>query len=218
LKIERFPRAGPSQYYEWKPILLKKQQLAMAFPGRWIIHHDSDEIRVSPWADVSFRAGLYLAQCMNFNAVDFTVCDFRPVDSSFSPGMDPEVALPFFEFGRRSGHFKQVKAWLQGVEPVNLVGSGGHDVQFSKRRIFPYKFLLKHYPLRRPDQARRKIFEERLGRFSPQERAEGQHVQYDHWSRDDPFLWSAADLIRFDEHDTRASFLVELISGIGIIR
>jgi hypothetical protein len=216
LNVERFPANGPSPHYEWSSILTKKQQLAATFPNRWVIHHDSDEVRASPWANVSLRAGLYLAQRMNFNAVDFTVCDFRPVESGFSPGVDPRVALRFFEFGRRPGHFKQVKAWLQGAEIVNLTESGGHDVQFNGRRIFPYKFLLKHYPLRSPDQARRKVFQERLDRFSPEERASGLHTHYDRWNRDDPFLWSDAELIHFDEHETRASYLVELISGIGI--
>lgn len=96
-------------------------------------------------------------------------CDFRPVDDRFMEDADPEVALPFFEFGRRPGHFVQCKAWRQPAESVNLRGSGGHEARFEGRRIFPYKFLLKHYPLRNPGQARRKIFTKRQGRFSPRE-------------------------------------------------
>lgn len=182
------------------------------------MHHDSDEIRAAPWPRVSFRAALYVAERAGFNAIDFTVCDFRPVDDRFMEDADPEVALPFFEFGRQSGHFVQCKAWRQPAGSVNLRASGGHEARFEGRRIFPYKFLLKHYPLRNPGQARRKIFTERQGRFSPREREAGWHIQYDQWQPDDRFLWDRGALITFDEGETHRNFLVEMISGVGIAR
>jgi hypothetical protein len=101
---------------------------------------------------------------------------------------------------------------------VRLVESAGHEAGFAGRRIFPYKFVLKHYPLRGPAHARRKIFVDRRPRYSPEERAEGWHVHYDHWTAEDRFVWDRRDLIEFDEERTRRDFLVELISGIGIVR
>ena len=62
-----------------------KEEIAENFPGRWIIHHDSDEIRCSPWAGISLRGGLNIAERMGYTAVDFTVCEFRPVDAGLSP-------------------------------------------------------------------------------------------------------------------------------------
>jgi hypothetical protein len=218
LSLERFPAEGPSRYYEWGAILDRKDQVAQLHPGRWIVHHDSDEIRESPWTDVSFRPGLYAAERAAFNAVDFTVRDFRPVDENFAGGVDPEAAFRFFEFGSRPGHFLQVKAWRQPEGAVNLRASGGHEARFEGRRIFPYKFLLKHYPLRSAAQARRKIFTERFGRFSPEERAAGWLIQYDQWRLEDRFVWDRDSLIAFDERGTRRTYLVELLSGIGIAR
>jgi SAM-dependent methyltransferase len=101
LVVERFPESGPTQYYEWRRLLERKKHIAQHHPGRWIIHHDSDEVRCSPWRGMSFRAGLHVADRMGFNAVDFTVCEFRPVDESFAVGLDPETAFSFFEFARR---------------------------------------------------------------------------------------------------------------------
>lgn len=216
LKIERFP-AQPPQYYEWAAILQEKADIAGRHPGRWIIHQDSDEIRSSPWAGISFRHGLWLADRSGFNAVDFTVLDFRPVEDDFDGSSDPESALTWFEFGKRPGHFNQIKAWKQGADAAELTVSGGHDVRFSDRRVFPYKFLLKHYPLRSVEQARRKIFLERRQRFSPQERQRGWHVQYDGHSEGDTFLWPRDQLLSFDEVGTRRTFLTEMISGIGIV-
>lgn len=218
LVVERFPTEGPSRYYEAKAIFDRKDDLARRHPGRWIVHHDSDEIRCSPWPGISFRTGIFIAQAMGFNALDFTVCDFRPTSAEVSPDGGLDSVFSHFEFGRRPGHFNQVKVWRQGDESVRLSVSGGHDVQMQDRRVFPYKFILKHYPLRSPEHARRKIFVERLNRFSPRERENGWHIQYDDACPESSFLWRQDELIEFDAPETRSQYLVEFISGIGIIR
>lgn len=218
LSIERFPLEGPSEYHEWHRMLSRKEEFAAQHPDRWIIHHDSDEIRCSPWEGVSLRGGLYIAEKMGFSAVDFTVCNFRPVDDRFAAGKDPEAELRCFEFGALSGHFLQVKAWRQGSQRVALADRAGHDVRFANRRVFPYKFILKHYPLRNSDQARRKVFRERMGRFAPHLRALGWHTQYDTWKPGAEFVWDPSELIEFKDDETRWEYLTELISGIGIGR
>jgi hypothetical protein len=215
LSIERFPASGPTEFHEWDAVLRRKEEIAVQHPERWIIHHDSDEIRRSPWAGISLRGGLYIAEQMQFTAIDFTVCEFRPVDDQFSAGMDPETMIRHFEFGQRADHFEQVKAWRQGPDCVDLASSAGHQAWFDGRKVFPYKFILKHYPLRSPAQARRKVFIERRGRFAPRLRDQGWHVQYDDVNLDDRFIWNASELIEFDEHATRRSYVTELIAGIG---
>ena len=167
---------------------------------------------------MSLRAGLHIVERMGFNAVDFTVCDFRPTDRPYAPGSDPERALRYFEFGQHSWHFIQAKAWRQGELRIRLADSGGHQAEFQDRKLFPYKFILKHYSLRNPEQARRKIFDERKERFLPQERADGWHIHYDSWQPGDRFLWTESELIEFDEKATREAYLTELISGVGIVR
>src|SRR5262245_18288402 len=77
MKVERFPANGPTTYYEWREILKRKEELAAQFPSRWIIHQDSDELRRSPWPELSLRAGIYMADRMGYSAIDFTVCNFR---------------------------------------------------------------------------------------------------------------------------------------------
>jgi hypothetical protein len=217
LTLERFPATGATPYFEWRAILERKEEIAAQFPNRWVIHQDSDELRRSPWPDMSLRAGIYIVERMGFNAIDFTVCEFRPIDDTFTAEMQPESVFRFFEFGRRPGQFLQVKAWRQGSERIDLASSGGHQAEFAGRRTFPYNFLLKHYQLRSSAHARQKVFERRR-RFSPQERANGWHIQYDNLTNDHSFLWRSSELIEFDERETRRMFLTELIAGIGIVR
>jgi hypothetical protein len=217
LTLERFPATGSTPYLEWRAILERKEEVAAQFSNRWVIHQDSDELRRSPWPEISLRAGLYIAERMGFNAIDFTVCNFRPIDDSFAAGMHPEAAFRFFEFGRHPAHLIQVKTWRQGEERVTLATTGGHQAEFSGRRIFPYKFLLKHYQLRSPAHARQKVFERR-SRFSPQELAIGWHDHYNHLTIDDSFVWRSSELTEFDERAIRRKFLTELVAGIGIVR
>ena len=46
---ERFPAGGSTGTYEWRHILQRKEAIAHAFLGRWIIHTDADELRRSPF-------------------------------------------------------------------------------------------------------------------------------------------------------------------------
>ena len=216
LTVRRYPEAGPAPHFDLLDMCRTKEALAAANPGRWIIHQDSDEIRCSPWPGVSMRQGLFVADQSGFNAVDFTVCVFRPTHSGCGADCDPERSLTLFEFDDQPGSFWQVKAWFQGAEPVDLVSVGGHQALFSDRRIFPYKFILKHYPLRSPEQGRRKVFRDRLPRYSPEEIAKGWHHHYNHLEPSDPFLWDPEKLIAFDEA-ARNKYLLELLTGIGLI-
>jgi FkbM family methyltransferase len=217
LTVGRFPESGPIPYHDYLGLLGWKEEIASRHPGRWILSVDSDEIRCSPWTDVSFRGGLYIADLMGFNAVDLTVLNFQAIDNRFEAGMDPEHSLPYFEFGRLSAHFLQIKTWRQGGERVNLSESGGHEVRFAGRRVFPYKSILKHYPLRSTTQARRKVFQERKPRYAPETRAKGWQIQYDRYRPEDAFLRAPEELTRFEQGKTHADYMIELVSGIGVI-
>ena len=194
LSIERFPPSGPSPYFKLRPILCRKEEIAAQFPGRWIINQDSDEIRCSPWPNVTLSEAIERVDDAGYNAINFDVLSFRPVDDRFRPGNDPESHFRYFEPGNSS--IGQVKAWRQPPQRVTLSTSGGHDVLFDGRRIFHEHFILKHYCFRHPVQARRKIVE-RMNRLDPEERAMGWHVHYDKYSHDGDFIWDPGQLRRF---------------------
>jgi hypothetical protein len=195
VSVERFPSSGPVRYFEWRAILRRKEEIAAQHPGRWIINQDSDEVRCAPWPAVSAHEGLMRVSAEGFSAINYARVTFRPVNDDFRAGMDPEEHFRFFE--RSHAGDVQVKAWCQPTEMVNLAESGGHDASFPGRSIYPKKFILKHYPIRTLEQGRRKIFAERLGRFHPDERAAGWHVQYDHIQRDGLRLSNPVDLLEW---------------------
>lgn len=219
VSVERFPQAGPSAYYEWAELLRHVEDVAYCCEYDWIMHHDADEIRVPPWDDQTLRDAISLVDSLGFNAIDFTVLDFRPVRDGFSPGMNPQEFFSHFEFGTRPGHFLQIKGWKnRRGRRVSIASSGGHDAQFQDRRVFPMKFLMKHYPLRSTRQARDKIFRDRIPRISQTERTLGWHIRYDSFVEDFGFLWDKRSLVQFVPNAFQHDFLVERISGVGVVR
>jgi hypothetical protein len=86
-----------------------------------------------------------------------------------------------------------------------LASSGGHDVAFDGRKVFPLRLLLRHYPFRGQAHARRKIFDERCPRFRPAERAMGWHVQYDDVTPDTRFVRDPETLTEYDPALVRLS-------------
>lgn len=199
VEARRFPHAEPSGHFELQRILRNEEEIAAAHPGRWIIHTDADELRRSPFPGTTLAEGLEIASLTGANRVRFNLINFRPVDDRpFHPGT-LRTGLNYFEFGTRPGHYLQAKAWFQDAERVDLAGSGGHIARFSGARDFPYRFLLRHYPIRSQEHGVRKIFKDRQPRWSPYERGElGWHTHYDGFSKASDFIWPRSALIRFD--------------------
>lgn len=217
LGIERFPPEGPARFYEWTQLLRRVEQLSNTLDADWFIHHDADEVRQTLWIGTNLKEGLYHVDQCKCNAVDHTCIVFPPVDDYFQGG-DPETYFNYYEFGNRPGHFLQIKAWKNLGIAVSLAASGGHEVQFQGRRVYPYKFLLKHYPIRSQTHGRKKVLSERKPRLSPEERARGWHIQYDDVGQDYNFLRSVDELQRFDEKTFYGTMLFERLSGVGIRR
>jgi hypothetical protein len=211
---ERFPE-GPALHYEWERLLHRVEEVAAAADSDWVIHHDADEWRTAPWPRVPMSDALFWVAGQGYNAVDHTVIVHPPTDDSFAPGGDVTASLRHFEFGRRPGHFTQVKAWRGGIE-VDLASTGGHEAEFPGRKLFPFNFLLRHYPIRSQSHGMQKVFEERQPRWSPAERARGWHNQYEAVRLDHRFLRDDSELELFDETVFYSRYMYERLARIGI--
>src|SRR5262249_34310332 len=134
---------------------------------------------------------------MGFNAVDFEVFNFPPTHDEFQPGGDPVAAFRYCEPGAAFDR-AQIKCWKKQDAPVDLVSSGGHDVTFAERLVFPIRFILRHYPIRSQAHGERKVFGERRPRFLPAELDRGWHVQYGGFDPTSSFLRDASTLTEYD--------------------
>lgn len=172
LGVERLPQDGR---FELARIVARKAELATTLPGDWFLNADADEFRESPWRELTLPQALARVERLGFDAVDFAVHDFH-ADRELTPGEDPRTAFPLWTPGAAWNHL-QIRCWKRQPAPVEMA-HGGHDVTFPGRRVFPVRFLLRHYPFRGPAHARRKLAARRA-RYDAGERARGWHRQYD---------------------------------------
>jgi len=213
---ERWPKDGPTTTYDWEEILKRKEELSQELDADWFMHCDADEIHESPWKGIKLRDAIYLVDQQGYNAIDFTVINFYPVDNNYQPGTSLTNYFKYFEFGKHPAYFKQIQGWKKTKERVNLHGSGGHSVKFSNRKIFPCKFLLRHYPIRSQSHGEKKIFQDRKQRFNPLEKKKGWHNHYDSITLKSSFLKSPEELLEFNSN-FYSDYFIERLSGIGII-
>ena len=213
---ERFP-CKPNKEYEWRAQLEKTEEYAECLDADWIMHHDADEIRVAPWEGVTLTEAIAHIDALGFNAIDFTVIDFRFLEGNTDRGMPYQKNLTHFEFGRRSGHFSQVKCW-KNTAKISLASSGGHDATYEGRKVFPIKFLLKHYPLRNKTQANNKVYKHRLPRFNKENESYGWHIQYELYRElKEVKGWKYYELSPWHSVHFMTEYVIERISGIGLV-
>jgi len=192
--------------FEWERILLRKTELARTLDAGWFIHHDADEFRESPWSHVTLRDAIQRVDALGFNAIDFASLDFWPVHDNFRAGDDVREAFPFY--AEQAPHDRaQIRCWKKTAD-LDLASTGGHEARFPDRRIFPMRFILRHYPIRGQAHGERKVLQERQNRFLEQERARGWHVQYDAMREGASFLRDPSTLTRYDPDNVRISLML----------
>ena len=215
--VERFPLDGPSQFFDWAAMLERIETLCRETEADWFVRRGADEILCSPWPGLSYKDGLYLVDRAGFNCVDHTIVEFYPIDDGFEAGMDHEAYFKYFDFKHLSHPFQR-KAWKNFQQPISTIPSAGHDVVFEGRRVYPFKFLLKHYSFRSQKHGEKKVFRERKARWNPLERARGWHIHYDAIDAGHQFVRSTFEKEFFEEGDFNKTYLVERLSGIGVDR
>jgi hypothetical protein len=138
---------------------------------------------------------------LGFNAIDFAGLDFWPVHDRFRSGDDVRDAFQSYAEPAPCDRL-QVRCWKK-TDDLDLASSGGHEVRFRGRRIFPVRFILRHYPIRGQAHGERKVFHERRNRFLEHERARGWHVQYDQLREGESFIRDPSALTPYDPDAVR---------------
>jgi len=203
IETVRFEEDGREVYY-CTALLKLKEARSCTLGYDWYLHVDADEIRLPPWPSLNLREGLDRVDADGYQLVNFKLFNFRltadlPAGASTSDAGDTdfESSMTLYSASERFNQ-RQVKAWR--ADPgVDLASLGGYHVRVPAGRVFPTRFIHKHYAVRSFEHGRRKILAERKARFSKAEKARGWHAQHDHLSEVAPqdVFWAETALSRF---------------------
>lgn len=209
--LEQFPPSGRSEYYDWYHQLQRTEEISKKYDYDWFIHYDADEMRVGPYKGVNLRDTIQYIDSLGYNLIENTVIDFKITDKA-----DDNIFMTdgFFDFGRRAAHFEQVKTWKKS-DSVDLKSTGGHRAVVDNPKIFPLKILNRHYPLRSVEQAKKKVFTDRIPRFEKERQERGWHSHYDSFTDDSDFICGPESLIAWDEN-TINEYYIQFFTGCGI--
>lgn len=209
--LKRYPEQEPKESnFELANQLRETERISKTLDYDWFIHYDADEIRISPFKNITLSEMIAFVDNLGYNAINTTVIDFRLTNKEeeiFNKNV-------YFEIGRKPTHFMQIKAWKK-CEDVELASTGGHIAKFENQKVYPLKIINKHYPLRSIEQAEKKIFKDRLPRFEKERKEKGWHNHYDKMAETKDFIYEEENLNKFDE-DILEKLTLELITGIGI--
>ena len=175
IKISKFYENG-REVYDWTKLLELKQEIAKNLDYDWFIHVDADEIRYSPWKKYSLNEGISIVDGMGYNLINFKLFNFH-LTINQKNCQSIEESMQYYSKGEDFNRM-QVKAWKKDKE-IDLIRFAGHIAIIKEPKIFPIRFVHKHYPIRSVEQGVRKILKERLCRYSQADKIKGWHIHYD---------------------------------------
>ena len=174
--IKIIPRSGKK---EWFAMLRRKEDLAESLMADWFVHADPDEFRLPPDANKTLAKAIEEVDLQGYNAINFMEYTFVPTLEE--PDHDHPNFLNTMQYyypflpsplNRLNGWKKQPKNrnLLKRIRKImrhkrlrqptiELVPSGGHQVQFSGLNLYPVDFKMKHYIFLSMEHARRKYVE-----------------------------------------------------------
>jgi glycosyltransferase involved in cell wall biosynthesis/SAM-dependent methyltransferase len=193
--------------FDWERILLRKAQIASELDADWFIHHDADEFRESPWFGLILKDAIQQVDAAGFNAIDFASFDFWPTHDRFKAGDDVREAFTRYAPSEIYDRV-QIRCWKKTAKTVDLASTGGHEARFEGRKVFPLRFILRHYPIRGQAHGEQKVFRERRERFVATERERGWHVQYNNLPEGASFIRDPASLIPYDPFTIRLELML----------
>jgi hypothetical protein len=197
-------KGGSKDKYDWWTLLKKVENSIEHFQHDydWIIHHDCDERRTSPWIGKNYKEGLYIVDQQEYNLINHQVVEFRPTDNDFKQGDSLEDYFQYVDpAAKDTCNNVQLKAWKTGDYKVDLKSTGGHEARFPNRKVFPHRFILKHYPIRSQEHGERKIFKERKERYAQSDLQRGWHIQYRGIKPGHSFIKDKEDLVLWRDED-----------------
>jgi glycosyltransferase involved in cell wall biosynthesis len=132
-------------YYDLTKILTFAENLARDIIADWFMIHDADEVREAPAKYNNILTALKAVDSAGYNAVNFNEFVFLPTHQSESYINADFVHDMQYYYYFQPKPLHRVNLWKHADVAVDLVSSGGHQVNFEGMKICPQSFIMRHY-------------------------------------------------------------------------
>ena len=190
---------SPSGNFELEKILERLWEDVSKENPDWIVLCDADEFLEPPCKGMSLKEAIEFEAREGYNMIQFNNFEFLLTRlDQHSRETDVRRRLRYYTWydDMRFNAFK--------FYPGTKIGEGGgHFPTFPldiEVKISPNKFILRHYRFRSYEQGLKKVFDERLPRYSQEEVSKGWHTHYKNFKRtQEYFVVDSKNLTRYDE-------------------
>jgi len=143
--------------YQFFIILRMLYDMALRYSPDWVIKVDSDEFLESGNKNVTLKEAIEKIDSENYNLIQFDHFDFFMTDDDDEHANSIKKRLPYYSC---QGDFVY-RAWkyFPGIRIGDAVGHYPIFPEGHQYRIYPKKFVLRHYTFRNKIQAEKKMEE-----------------------------------------------------------
>jgi hypothetical protein len=165
----------------------------------WALLSGADEFLESPYRGLRLGEAIRLEAQKGYNLIQFDNFEFWPTEKDHDiPEKDVRKRLRYYSW-HDDFQFRCYKVY----PGTSIDESAGHTPTFPNGiaiKVSPNKFVLRHYKIRSYDHGLRKVFHERLSRYSPELRKMGWHVHYNNFGTErNYFIIDRSKLTRYEE-------------------
>jgi len=183
LSIEKFP----NKEFELQLILQKLYKLALKQNPDWILLNDADEFVESPYDGLTLKESIELEDHKGYNLIQFNNFEFWPTEKD-QDSAEKDIRKRFKYYTWNDDY--RFRAWK--VYPGTVIHTtAGHYPKFPvdiDYKVSPNKFILRHYKFRSYEHGLKKVFDERLQRYSQKEFKKGWHIHYAKFGKDKKYF------------------------------
>jgi len=194
LSVERLA----TEKFEMSLLWRRLHKMMLEHEPDWTFRCSADEFLESPYRGLTLAKAIQLEAERGHNLIQFNNFEFFPTEKDCDdPEIDVRKRLRYYSWHDDN----QYLCWKvhPNMNPEKSVHENGF-ADGTNANVSPNKFVLRHYKIRSYEHGLRKIFHERLPRFSPELHARGQNIHYDRFGTDrDYFIIDSRKLTRYDE-------------------
>jgi len=188
----------PHERWDMRRQKARLHETARKYEPDWELVCGGDDFLESPYRGLTVNDAIKMEQDKGYNLIQFNCFEFWPTEKDPQDVMDVRKRIRYYSWNDDM----QFRCWHVSSE-MPIIRVDGHLPEFkqgSPLRVSPNKFVLRHYRFRSYEHGLRKVFMERLPRYSPEEREAGMHHQYDKFERDRRhFVLDSSRLTRYEE-------------------